>query len=186
MDQQRVIQISKYLARHLRHRPERIGIQPDAAGWVDVSELLAACARDGFAIRRAELDLVVAANDKKRYAFDGTRLRVRASQGHSIPVDLDLPTATPPPTLFHGTSEASLPAIMREGLRPMNRHDVHLSADEETARRVGARRRTPVVLIVDAAAMVRAGHAFRVSANGVWLVSAVPPDYLAQPGSGVR
>jgi putative RNA 2'-phosphotransferase len=178
MNQQRVVRVSKYLAMHLRHRPERIGITLDSGGWVDVDELVAACVRDGFPISRAELEHVVVSNDKHRYAFDATGRRIRANQGHSVAVELDLPVVTPPDILFHGTVERHLPAIKRDGLRPMDRHDVHLSADRETARRVGARRGKPVVLTVDAAAMAAAGHPFRVSANGVWLVSAVPPEYL--------
>jgi putative RNA 2'-phosphotransferase len=178
VDEQRVVKVSKYLAKHLRHQPERLGIRPDEAGWVEVDELLAACARHRFPITRAELDHVVAANDKQRFALDPGRRRIRANQGHTIEVDLDLPVATPPDVLFHGTTERFLDDIRRDGLRPMGRHDVHLSADERTARRVGARRGRPVVLTVDAAAMVAAGHTFRTSANHVWLVSAVPPEFL--------
>jgi putative RNA 2'-phosphotransferase len=95
-----------------------------------------------------------------------------------VPVRLGLPAVTPPDELFHGTVARFLPAIRRDGLRPMNRHDVHLSIDAETARQVGARRGRPVILTIDAAAMHTAGHEFRVSANGVWLVSTVPPEYL--------
>lgn len=181
MDQRRVVTVSKYLSRHLRHRPERIGITLDRAGWVDVEELLAACARHGFRIDRAELEYVVANNDKRRFSFDATGRKIRANQGHTVDVDLDLPVTTPPPVLFHGTVAAALPKIRREGLRPMARHDVHLSPDEETAHRVGARRGKPVILTVDAAAMHADGHEFRVSANGVWLVAAVPPRYLREP-----
>lgn len=178
MDGKRAVAVSKYLAAHLRHRPQRLGLVLDRGGWVGVDELLAASARDGFPVTRAELEHVVATSDKQRYAFDAAGLRIRANQGHSVDVELDLPAATPPEVLFHGTVERFMEAIRREGLRPMGRHDVHLSADEDTARRVGARRGRPVILRVDAAAMHRAGHAFRRSANGVWLASAVPPEYL--------
>jgi putative RNA 2'-phosphotransferase len=174
----RAVRVSKYLSAHLRHRPERIGLTLDRGGWVPVDDLLTAAARDGFPITRDELERVVANSDKQRYAFDQDGRRIRANQGHSVAVELDLPVAEPPDVLFHGTVERSLPAIRREGLSPMARHDVHLSADQETARRVGARRGTPVILTVDAAAMVADGHTFRLSANGVWLVSAVPPEYL--------
>jgi putative RNA 2'-phosphotransferase len=174
----RAVRVSKYLSAHLRHRPERIGLTLDRGGWVAVDDLLAAAARDGFPITRDELVRVVENSDKQRYAFDGDGRRIRANQGHSVEVELELPVAVPPDVLFHGTVERSLPAIRREGLAPMNRHDVHLSADQETARRVGARRGKPVILTVDAAAMVTDGHTFRLSANGVWLVSTVPPEYL--------
>ncbi|MFF3502096.1 RNA 2'-phosphotransferase [Streptomyces sp. NPDC003247] len=176
MDERRVVKVSKYLSKHLRHQPERIGLRLDDGGWVEIETLIAAAAAHGFPITRDELDHVVAANDKKRFAVEGSR--IRASQGHSIEVDLGLPPATPPPYLYHGTTDRCLDAIRVEGLRPMNRHDVHLSPDRETATRVGARRGRPVVLSVDAGAMHRDGYVFHVSANGVWLTKAVPPRYL--------
>lgn len=178
-DDRRTVKVSKYLSKHLRHQPERIGLTLDEAGWVEIDTLLAAAAAHGFPVTREELDHVVAANDKQRFAIEGTR--IRASQGHSIDVELGLPPATPPPYLYHGTVARYLDAIRTAGLRPMSRHDVHLSADRETATRVGARRGRPVVLSVDAGAMHRAGHVFHVSANGVWLTKAVPPEYLRFP-----
>lgn len=179
MDERRTVKVSKYLSKHLRHQPERIGLTLDEAGWVEIDTLIAACAAHGFRFDRAELDHVVATNDKRRFAIEGTR--IRASQGHSIEVDLGLPPATPPPYLFHGTVARNLDAIRAEGLRPMNRHAVHLSADRETATRVGARRGRPVVLSVDAGAMHKDGHVFRVSENGVWLTESVPVRYLRFP-----
>ena len=179
-DDRRTVRVSKYLSRHLRHQPERIGLSPDPGGWVEIDALLAAAAAHGFRLTREELDHVVATNDKRRFAVEGTR--IRASQGHSIDVELGLPAADPPAYLYHGTVAAALDAIRAEGLRPMNRHDVHLSPDRETATRVGARRGRPVVLSVDAGAMHRDGHVFHVSANGVWLTKAVPPRYLRFPG----
>ncbi|MEV7802764.1 RNA 2'-phosphotransferase [Microbispora sp. NPDC088329] len=176
MDERRLVRVSKYLAKHLRHQPERIGVELDPHGWVDVGVLLTAAAAHGFPISRAELEQVVADNDKRRYVIDGDR--IRAGQGHSVPVDLDLPVVEPPPYLYHGTVARALDAIRAEGLRPMARHHVHLSPDRETAARVGARRGKPVVLAVDAGAMHAAGHHFRVSANGVWLVDHVPPGFI--------
>ncbi|MFD8257529.1 RNA 2'-phosphotransferase [Streptomyces griseoluteus] len=176
MDDRRTVKVSKYLSKHLRHQPGRIGLTLDPAGWVEIDTLLAAAAAHGFPISRAELDHVVAVNDKRRFAVEGGR--IRASQGHTVEVALGLPPATPPPYLYHGTVAGSLDAIRAEGLRPMNRHAVHLSADRETATRVGARRGRPVILAVDAGAMHRDGHVFHVSANGVWLADAVPPRYL--------
>lgn len=181
MDERRTVKVSKYLSKHLRHQPERIGLTLDEGGWVEIDALLAAATAHGFHITRDDLDHVVEANDKKRFAVEGSR--VRASQGHSVEVDLGLAPATPPPYLYHGTVGRHLDAIRAEGLRPMNRHDVHLSPDRETATRVGARRGRPVVLPVDADAMHRDGHVFRVSANGVWLTQAVPPHYLRFPAS---
>jgi putative RNA 2'-phosphotransferase len=179
MDERRTVKVSKYLSKHLRHQPERIGLTLDQGGWVEIDTLIAAAAAHGFRFTREELDHVVAANDKQRFKIEGSR--IRASQGHSIEVDLGLPPATPPPYLYHGTVARNLDAIRADGLRPMSRHDVHLSADRETATRVGARRGRPVVLTVDAGAMHRDGHVFHVSANGVWLTKAVPPRYLRFP-----
>ncbi|WP_405635869.1 RNA 2'-phosphotransferase [Streptomyces sp. NBC_00056] len=180
MDERRTVKVSKYLSKHLRHQPQRIRLTLDEGGWVEIGTLLAAAAAHGFRITRDELDHVVAANDKRRFAIEGSR--IRASQGHTVDVDLGLPPATPPAYLYHGTVAAALGPIRAEGLRPMSRHDVHLSPDRETATRVGARRGRPVVLSVDAGAMHRDGHTFRVSANGVWLTEAVPPRYLRFPG----
>ncbi|GLZ11058.1 putative RNA 2'-phosphotransferase [Actinomadura sp. NBRC 104425] len=178
MDERRTVRISKYLARHLRNRPQDIQITLDPHGWVDVDELLSAAARHGFPISRDELDHVVAVNDKRRYAFDETGRRIRANQGHSVDVDLDLPVTPPPPYLYHGTTSRFVAAIRREGLRRMNRHAVHLSPDRRTAERVGSRRGTPVVLTVDSGRMAADGHQFRVTPNNVWLVESVPPRYL--------
>ncbi|WP_113701006.1 RNA 2'-phosphotransferase [Nonomuraea lactucae] len=179
MDDRRLVRISKYLSKHLRHEPERIGIELDPQGWVEVGTLLEAATGHGFAITPDELRLVVEGNDKRRFAMEGGR--IRANQGHSVSVDLDLPVAVPPPFLYHGTVARSLAAIRAEGLRPMRRHHVHLSPDRETATRVGARRGRPVVLAVESGAMHGAGHEFRVSANGVWLVDLVPVAYIGFP-----
>ena len=173
-----VVRISKRLSFVLRHRPDSIGLALDDAGWVDVDELLSALADAGSRLTRAELDAVVAGNDKQRFAFDASGTRIRASQGHSVEVALGYRPATPPDVLFHGTVERFLPAILTEGLRPGRRHAVHLSPDVVTARTVGGRRGRPVILRVDAAAMVADGTAFTRSANGVWLTDAVPPRYV--------
>ncbi|MFF4650130.1 RNA 2'-phosphotransferase [Streptomyces sp. NPDC001380] len=181
MDERTTVRASKFLSRVLRHDPAAAGVELDPAGWVEVEVLLAALARHGRPLTRDQLDHVVASNDKRRFAYSEDGLRIRASQGHSVAVDLGLPPADPPPVLYHGTTGRTLGAVLREGLRPMSRQDVHLSADRATAVRVGSRRGRPVVLVVDAAAMAAAGHVFRVSANGVWLAAAVPPQYLS-PG----
>ena len=169
-----VVRVSKRLSYVLRHHPESAGLTLDEHGWVAVDDLLAA-----LRLTRAELDDVIARNDKQRFALDGTGTRIRASQGHSVAVDLGYEPAVPPDELFHGTVERFLPAIRAEGLRPGDRHAVHLSPDAGTARTVGARRGRPVVLRVDAAGMSRDGARFTRSANGVWLVDAVPPRYLS-------
>jgi putative RNA 2'-phosphotransferase len=173
-----VVRLSKRLSYLLRHAPGSVGLTLDPAGWVDVEALLTALAATGRPVTRAELDEVVAGNDKQRFALDATGTRIRASQGHSVPVRLGYAAQEPPADLFHGTVARHLAGILEQGLRPGNRHAVHLSADVATARRVGGRRGRPVVLRVDAAAMAADGAAFTRSANGVWLVDAVPPRYL--------
>jgi putative RNA 2'-phosphotransferase len=183
MNEKQMVRASKRISLHLRHAPEEIGLVLGRGGWVGVDELLDALGRHGLSLTRGELDEIVSSSDKQRFAFDETGTLIRANQGHSVSVDLELPGSKPPDVLFHGTVATALPAIRREGLRPMERHQVHLSASEETATRVGSRRGRPVVLHVDAARMSADGHRFLVSANGVWLVDTVPPEYLTQPAS---
>jgi putative RNA 2'-phosphotransferase len=178
MDAERLVKISKYLSKHLRHQPGRLGLSLAPGGWVEVEALLAACAAHNFPVTRAELDEVVARNDKQRYAFDSAGARIRANQGHSVDVDLGLVESVPPAVLFHGTGAGAVDLIREGGLRRMARHHVHLSLDPDSARRVGSRHGRPVVFAVDAAAMSADGHRFYVTANGVWLTDGVPPRYL--------
>jgi putative RNA 2'-phosphotransferase len=178
MDADRLVKVSKYLSKHLRHEPERLGLTLEPGGWVGVDDLLEACRRHQFALTRDQLNEVVAKNDKQRFSFDETGTRIRANQGHSVEVDLQLEPAEPPTTLYHGTPARSVAAILAEGLKKMDRHHVHLSIDVPTARKVGARRGKPVILAIDCAAMRRDGHLFFRAANGVWLVDEVPPPYL--------
>jgi putative RNA 2'-phosphotransferase len=178
MDDNRIVSISKYLSKHLRHRPERLGLTLAEGGWVEVDVLLAQCRKSHFMITRAELDEVVAKNDKKRFSFDATRKLIRANQGHSVEINLRLKPTTPPGLLYHGTNARSLHLIMESGLSKMGRHHVHLSVDVSTAMKVGSRRGRAVVIQVDAAAMIRAGYTFYVSDNGVWLVDHVPKEFL--------
>lgn len=180
MNPARATHLSKFLSLHLRHKPEALGLTLAAGGWVGVEELLAAATRHGQSISRAELDELVAGSDKQRFAFSAEGTHIRAQQGHSVPVELGLVPVTPPAVLYHGTVPAVLPAIRRDGLLKMKRHHVHLSPDEETARRVGNRRGPAVLLAVDAAALHAAGHVFYVSGNGVWLIDHVPPQFLRE------
>lgn len=129
LDEKRTVKISKFLSMVLRHQPDKVGITLDEAGWVDVDVLLAACAAKGRRFSRADLDHVVANNNKKRFAYSDDGRRIRASQGHSVTVELGLDPVEPPDVLYHGTATATLPLILAEGLKPMNRQDVHLSAD---------------------------------------------------------
>ncbi|MEO8704400.1 MAG: RNA 2'-phosphotransferase [Kofleriaceae bacterium] len=173
--------ISKFLSLVLRHEPARIGITLDDAGWTDVAALLAATAAHGVTITRDELAEVVRSSDKQRFALSDDGTRIRANQGHSVDVDLQLPPATPPAILFHGTVAPALPSIRTKGLIKGERHHVHLSAELDTATKVGKRRGAPVILEVRAAAMVAAGHVFFLSNNGVWLVDTVPAEFIDFP-----
>jgi putative RNA 2'-phosphotransferase len=174
----RLVTVSKFLAKYLRHAPADLGLTLRPGGWVPVDDLLAASARAGFVIGYDELIECVETNDKQRFSFDDSGELIRANQGHSVAVDLHLEERPPPDTLFHGTVERFLPPILAEGLKKGKRHHVHLSADVETARRVGARRGKPVVLRVAAGRMHADGFRFFRSANGVWLTDAVPAGYL--------
>lgn len=179
MNNSQLVKISKYLSRHLRHTPEHIGIQLGSGGWVPVSELLNACQKHNFPIQLNQLQEVVEQNDKQRFSFDCTRTMIRANQGHSIEIDLQLEPVIPPDTLYHGTTTSAVESILKEGIRKMSRHHVHLSTGIETARRVGARHGIPAVLIVNTAGMHRDSYKFYCSNNGVWLVDFVPQEYLA-------
>jgi putative RNA 2'-phosphotransferase len=178
MNDKRKTTISKFLSKYLRHAPEEIGIALEPGGWVGVDELLAASAKHGMKYSREELDEVVRTNDKQRFAFDDSRTKIKANQGHSTEVELTFTAATPPPILYHGTPDKNVEAILREGLNKGQRHHVHLSKDIPTAHKVGSRRGHATILIVDAAKMAAEGHTFWVSDNGVWLADVVPPQYL--------
>jgi putative RNA 2'-phosphotransferase len=176
-----LVSTSKSIATWLRHRPETIGLQLDKQGWTPISELLAKAAAKGFVITHEELMQVVAENDKKRFSISEDGLRIRAAQGHSVPVELDLPIKKPPPVLYHGTVPRFIESIRKQGLLPGNRHDVHMSANTETATSVGSRRGAAVILKIETFPMVRDGYVFRCSDNGVWLTSAVPAKYIKFP-----
>ncbi len=183
-DDKRLIRISKFLSKYLRHAPHEIGLHLETGGWVPVDDLLSASTSNGFKFTRAELDEVVANNNKQRFAFDETGTRIRANQGHSVEVDLELPPATPPDVLYHGTGEKSVASILENGIARMKRQHVHLSRDIETATAVGARHGRPVVLVVAAAAMAAAGHIFYLSENKVWLTDEVPARFLRMKDEG--
>jgi putative RNA 2'-phosphotransferase len=178
--ERRLVTVSKFLAKHLRHAPDALGLTLQSGGWVSVDALLAASTRAGFAISYDELIECVETNDKKRFSFDDTGDLIRANQGHSVEVDLQLEAKQPPEVLYHGTVERFLASILAEGLKKGKRHHVHLSRDEETARKVGARRGKPILLKVDAGRMHAEGFTFFVSVNGVWLTDAVPSRFLAR------
>lgn len=180
MENKRFVQISKTLSKHLRHDPQGLGLTLESGGWVSVTALLGALGRKGFALSRSDLEEVVTRNDKQRFAFDELGEHIRASQGHSVDVDLGLIALEPPELLFHGTTSAALDSVLTTGLQRMRRHHVHLSVDTETAQRVGSRHGQAVILRVAALTMHEAGHAFYRSDNGVWLTNHVPPAFLSR------
>ena len=173
-----LVRISKFLSLVLRHKPETIGLTLDGQGWVEVDELLRAAKAHGRSITREQFDAVVATNDKQRFVV--VNGRVRANQGHSLKVELDLEPLAPPDVLYHGTATRFLASILEEGLKPMSRQHVHLSAEHSTAVTVGSRHGKAVVLRVLSAEMAADGLLFYRSLNGVWLTDRVPPAYLRQ------
>lgn len=175
------VKISKFLSLVLRHQPQKIGLTLDSAGWANVNELLAACNAHGIALTQAELESVVRNNDKQRFAFSEDGLQIRASQGHSVEVELEYKPAEPPPILYHGTVERFLTSIKENSLTKGKRHHVHLSADIKTAEIVGDRRGKAVVLEILSGQMYEDGYTFFLSANGVWLTETVPAKYLKEP-----
>ena len=168
---------SKFISLILRHKPETIGISLDEHGWANVDELIAGIARTRpFTMEM--LEEIVASDEKQRYSFSPDKKLIRANQGHSIPVDVELEKATPPDILYHGTGLKYTASIDVQGLIPKSRLYVHLSGDYDTALKVGKRHGTPFVYFVNSAKMVRDGFAFYRSVNNVWLTKSVPPQYL--------
>ncbi|MEO1263360.1 MAG: RNA 2'-phosphotransferase [Bacteroidota bacterium] len=169
---------SKFLSLVLRHRPERIGLSLDENGWAKVEDLLE---KLPFPLDFASLKNIVDTSDKQRFAFNEDFSLIRANQGHSVNVDLQLAVLQPPPLLYHGTPGKNIPSIEKQGLHKARRHHVHLSADVQTAEKVGNRRGRAVILTVKAEEMYQAGHIFYRSENGVWLTESVPVEYLVFP-----
>ena len=174
------IQISKFLSLILRHKPETIGIQLDENGWADVKTLIEKSSEHGVQFSMEDLKHIVETNSKKRFAFNDTFNKIRASQGHSIEVDLGYISKHPPEILYHGTGEKSVHSILNTGLEKRNRQHVHLSNDIETAIKVGQRHGKPFVFIVLAEQMHNDQFEFFLSENGVWLTDHVPVKYLKE------
>lgn len=169
--------ISKYLSLILRHKPEVIGISLDEHGWANVEELIAGISKD-YDFNMELLEEIVRSDEKQRYSFNEDKTLIRANQGHSVPVDVELVEQIPPDILWHGTGEKYVSAIDTEGLIPKSRLYVHLSKDEDTATKVGTRHGKSVVYHVLAKKMYDDGYKFFISVNGVWLTKTVPVKYL--------
>ena len=172
---------SKFLSLILRHQPDKIGVTLDSQGWVLIEVLLEALNKNGHAINAKELDEIVAQDNKQRYAFDNTHTLIRANQGHSIAIDLDLPPSTPPEILYHGTSKKTVESIKQEGISKQGRQHVHLSSNHATATQVGGRHGKPEVLEVKALKMSEEGFLFYLSENNVWLTDHVPAQFIVFP-----
>ena len=168
---------SKFISLILRHKPETIGITLDEHGWANVDELIAGVSKT-HPLDMVGLERIVAEDEKQRYSFNDDKTLIRANQGHSIPVDVELEEVEPPEILYHGTGEKFVASIDEQGLIPKSRLYVHLSGDEDTARKVGQRHGKPVIYNVKSGEMYRDGIVFYRSVNGVWLTKTVPAKYL--------
>lgn len=178
MNPKQLTKNSKFLSLILRHKPQLIGLELDKNGWANVKILLKKMNEFGKNIDIEDLEYIVQNNNKKRFIFNNDKSKIRANQGHSIDIELDYKPQEPPEFLYHGTTSKFIDAIMKEGLKKMKRHHVHLSPDTETAEIVGARRGKPIILKINAQKMNEAGFDFFVSANNVWLTDNVPPEYI--------
>lgn len=179
INEKETTRISKFLSLVLRHQPETIGIELDSNGWTDVTTLIEKVNAANTPINFEILKHLVDTNPKKRFAFNDTLDKIRANQGHSIDVELGYVPQEPPAILYHGTSEKTAAVILQNGLHKMNRHHVHLSADIETAIKVGQRHGKPVVFSVRAKEMFIKKYEFFLSDNGVWLTDYVPANFLS-------
>lgn len=177
-DSKQTQQLSKFLSLVLRHKPETIGITLDENGWTDVEILLANLIKAGTAINRQTLDEIVATNNKKRFAFNEDSSKIRASQGHSVAIDVGYAPQRPPMILYHGSAIKNNESILANGLDKRNRTHVHLSADTQTALTVGSRHGKPIIFIINAEDMHTDGYLFYLSENGVWLTDAIPAKYI--------
>lgn len=176
-----LVKLSKFLSLVLRHKPETIGLTLDAQGWASVPELLSKAEARGRKLSLEKLKEIVKENDKQRFGFNGDFSKIRARQGHSLAVDLQLVPREPPTILYHGTVDKNLASIKENGLTRQSRQHVHLSADKATALAVGSRYGKPVVLEIKAKEMHKEDHSFYLSENSVWLTGRVPSQYILFP-----
>lgn len=177
-------QISKFISLILRHKPETINITLDSHGWANVDELIDGIAKQYKGFNMNTLEEIVRTDNKQRYSFNEDKTKIRANQGHSIKVDVELEEKEPPAVLYHGTATKSINSIYAQGLKSMSRLYVHLSKDIETATKVGLRHGELAIIVIDAQKMYKDGYKFYLSANGVWLTEKVPVEYFKELLSG--
>lgn len=168
---------SKFISLILRHKPEVIGISLDEHGWADVDGLIRGIGRSRPCTMEM-LEEIVRTDGKQRYSFNEDKTLIRANQGHSVPVDVELPVMSPPEILYHGTGKKYVDSIEQKGLIPKSRLYVHLSGDGDTAWKVGQRHGVPFLYEVMSGRMEKDGFVFYRSVNGVWLTKSVPAKYL--------
>lgn len=170
--------LSRFLSYVLRHKPDSIGIELTWDGWANIEQLVTNSQNQGYDITVDIVNQIVAEDEKGRYVISPDKLQIRATQGHSVDVDLNFEEKVPPVVLWHGTYADAVPTIMKQGLKKMKRHHVHLSSTTETAKKVGSRRGASVLLMINTKDMVKNGIKFFLSENGVWLTEYVEPKYI--------
>ena len=175
--QKRIVKISKFLCKYLRHSPQDINIKLIPGGWVDINILIKACTDFNFPITLDELTQVVAYDDKQRFTIKDNL--IRANQGHSVSIDLQLKPSKPPDVLYHGTATRFLDSIIQTGLSKQKRHHVHLTENVDIAKQVGSRYGEPIVLLIDSEKMWQDNFTFYKSDNRVWLIDSVPVEYIS-------
>lgn len=178
MDKETLKNKSRFLSLILRHKPETINLQLDNEGWLNVNELIEKSNKHGELLDFGMLEYIVNNSDKQRFTFNDDKSKIRANQGHSIEVELDLQEKIPPTILYHGTVDKFVDSIKSSGIEKRSRNHVHLSADTETAIKVGSRKGTPVILTVNSGQMYEDGYKFYQSKNDVWLIDFVPKEYI--------
>jgi len=179
MDKKKEIHLSKFISLLLRHKPETIGLQLDENGWANVDELIEKSNRKGVKFNFDDLKFIVQNCNKTRYDFNEDFSKIRANQGHSIQVNLELKVVEPPEILYHGTAKKNLESILKMGIDKINRNHVHLSTDIETASKVGARHGQVIILEIDAEKMFGEGIEFYLSKNKVWLTNYIDAKYIS-------
>ena len=181
LTQKQLTAFSKFLSLFLRHKPETINLSLDSEGYVDINQLISNINKySEYHITRSTLDHIVATDSKHRYSYNDTKTKIRANQGHSIPVDLNLTAQIPPEILYHGTSKRFLDSILSDGLKPMSRQYVHLSSDSTTAAMVGKRHGdNPIIFMIETKPLIDSGYKFYLSENKVWLTDYIPAKYLS-------